>query len=1497
MERRLRAIILTLFVALSVSSFAQYPKSVPQDSVKYLDGINQLFETVYAKNQQKLVKEFLPGFRSVWFGGQIEDTVRNLIYKNTNELLKRRLPVFPYFYNYLNIVKLYIEQVPEEQSRIEFMHSFDPVIANKRTKPLSGYLKICMGFLQDRSLYVAGSYTWKVYSDEFSFHYDSVPSFSFEDARLVCAIKNDSSIINDVQGKFFPFDLIWEGHGGKIDWQRAGWSADSVYAMLPANYSFPIDQSNYAIDTVNFYNKFYFDEVLVGSIKDKVQTYSSTEYVRYPKFSSYLKRLNIPELFPGVDYEGGFKMEGNRVIGYGDAFEDAVLYFRESGRDVIRTSNSEYLIKKEEVTSRGTRVSIYLDQDSIFHPGINLKYDVKGNKLFLNRAASGVAKSPYHNSYHKLDMFCESLVWDMNDTVIDFKEFKGVASETQAIFESVSFFSENRFQRLQGMDEIHPLAAVSNFHRKNRLDVFFLEDLQTYLRLPTEQVEMMLINLASMGFIIYDTKFKKAIILEKLFNYLKARAGKQDYDVVQFQSVTNFGNPNASLNVKNNDLFIRGVPQVFLSDSQQVYIYPRNKEIIMKQNRDFLFSGRVHAGLFDIYGDSCSFDYNKFKINLPMIDSVTFAVKTLQSDSTMNSTYRKVKSTIADLSGELQIDFENNKSGLKPSAEFPILVNKNEAYVYYDHSSIYDGVYDRNRIKYHVYPFVIDSLDNFSTEGIQFEGYLESDIFPDLEKPLEIMSDYSLGFLTQTPEDGLDVYGGKGKYNNEISLSNEGLIGDGKLTYLSSLSVSDSLIFFPDSMNSYTQTFLLEEQFSPVEYPIVHAENVEQQWLPYSDSLLIYGTDDPFSMYANQTALEGNLTLTPEGLRGDGKASVELTTVQSDIFTFKNQSFETDTANINIKTTDKVDLAASMHNYSAEINLANKVGYFQSNTEDGVVGLPVSQYMAFMDKVEWLMEADKLILEEQAILDEDIDTLNIRQLVDVDLNGAEFISLHPDQDSLSFYCFNASYDLKDKVIQANKVKYLNVADAAISPDNEKLVIHKYAALDPLYNARILANTSNKAHEIYSANVEVFSRNSYVADGMYKYIDEKNNEQEFVFSSINVDSLGNTIAHAEVSEMDKFMLSPNFAFKGDIHLNAADSLLFFAGGYQIVHDCDCRLSWVAFSDKLDPMNLALPMWEGLLDVDNNPVYSGIAFSKPRNKPYPLFLSSKESAADEILFKMNGAIAFDNGTQEYKIASSRKLEDFNRIEPYFNFNRGRCIMTGEGDLNLVANPGRMDVQTIGNLTHYIIPDSTIVQGLVSMDFHFSDQALNVMGDTLRKARLKGIDVTKLAVNNALVMLMGEEAAKKYQTDIGLYGAPKRIPTELLKTLVMTDLSLVWNQSLRSFVSTGEIGVSRIGKTNVNKYLNGYVEIAKRRTGEEITIYLEVEKRKWYYFNYSSGIMQAISSDNKFNNIILQTKDDKRKLDTEEEQEEYEYIISTLQKKTQFVRKMKQSIQNGE
>lgn len=122
---------------------------------------------------------------------------------------------------------------------------------------------------------------------------------------------------------------------------------------------------------------------------------------------------------------------------------------------------------------------------------------------------------------------------------------------------------------------------------------------------------------------------------------------------------------------------------------------------------------------------------------------------------------------------------------------------------------------------------------------------------------------------------------------------------------------------------------------------------------------------------------------------------------------------------------------------------------------------------------------------------------------------------------------------------------------------------------------------------------------------------------------------------------------------------------------------------------------------------------------------------------------------------------------------------------------------------------------------------------------------------------------------------------------KTLVFNEVKFKWNQQEKAYRSFGKIGISNLGKDQINKYVDGHIEIVKKRSGDIVTIYLEVDKNNWFFFNYTRGILQVISSDNDFNTIIKETKPDKRKAKAEKGQQAYQFMYSSEKKKRDFLR----------
>ena len=56
---------------------------------------------------------------------------------------------------------------------------------------------------------------------------------------------------------------------------------------------------------------------------------------------------------------------------------------------------------------------------------------------------------------------------------------------------------------------------------------------------------------------------------------------------------------------------------------------------------------------------------------------------------------------------------------------------------------------------------------------------------------------------------------------------------------------------------------------------------------------------------------------------------------------------------------------------------------------------------------------------------------------------------------------------------------------------------------------------------------------------------------------------------------------------------------------------------------------------------------------------------------------------------------------------------------------------------------------------------------------------------------------------------------------------------------------------------------LNLPKKRNGDEFTIYLQLTKDDWYFFNFRNNIMQVISSNLEFNDLIIKAQQDKSEM----------------------------------
>jgi hypothetical protein len=1468
-------------------SFAQLNplKEFSGDPIQFLVDVKTMFEVTNMEKRE--IKDFMEVFTLAWNNPKCNENLKKSIVSTCNLMIKKKLRVLPEYKSYLSSVMNFINSDQSEENFLTWQSCIDKVLNGKGIKNFSDYLEMSENLFSTNSFYNSSVVRYSANNNKYIFEYDSVPKVIFPSLNLrIANNQNDTCLVYNTKGVYYPYRGVFIGQGGKVNWKKSGIADDVIWAELK-KYDITLKTSGFTADSVTFYNKNYFAAPLFGTLTEKVVSEKEGN-ITYPRFDSYSKRMLIPNIDKGVDYEGGFTQRGPKVLGSGNAEEDAKLIFHREGKVFLIIGAKSIGITKDKLSAESANIKFYFDKDSIIHPSVNMKYLTKDRMLSLIRTQNGVSKSPYINSFHKIDMYFEELTWKIDDPKIDMGMLVGNSQE-DAMFESSTYFRTDKYDRVQGVDQVNPLIQLRDFIKQKNggSNDFYGDAYAHYLKFSPNDVRPNLVRLSIMGFITYDAEADKVHANDKLFTYIAARAGHVDYDVIQFPSVVR-GASNATINLLNYDMNIYGVREVSMSDSQNVVVYPAQQKILLKKNRDFVFAGVVHAGRFDFFGREFSFNYDKFIIDLKNVDSLRLMVQSTEQDAYGEYPLVKVKTVIEHINGDLEIDNPANKSGRKSFPSYPIFNSFKDSYAYYDKKSIQNGKYPKDKFYFHLEPFTIDSLDNFSNAGLNFKGDLVSaGIFPTIKESLTLQPDYSLGFVTKTPAEGYPMYGGKGTFLSTINLSNKGLHGDGTLNYVTSVTKSNDFVFYPDSTSAIAQTYDVNQQKEKPEYPQFHGEDAKMRWIPAKDVMNVWNNKDKkFKAYNGQAEFTGRLSLNPKQLFGSGTAEFSGAKLYGVWIKFKFNEFDSDTANFDLLTSDLGAMAFSTENVNAHIDFNKRFGQFKTNGKGSILKFPVNKYICYMESFKWYMDQDQIELGGGDAKSKDMGRK------DLDLEGPEFISVHPKQDSLRFRAPLAVYDLKKYKITAKNVKYINVADARIFPDSGLVIVEKDAVMQTLKNSKIVANSITQYHNLYNCTVNVFARKSYAGSGYYDYVDEIKTKQTFYFSNISVDTTYQTYAETDIPDTSKFRLSPNFEYKGKVKLRATNNFLVFDGATRISHDCAALpKAWIKFEAEINPANIYIPIPKTLVDIAGKPLANSFMVNTDSTHFYSTFLSPPESTNDSYVLQSDGFLYFDKSSREYRISNKEKLVERSLPGNYLSLNITQCKLYGEGKIDFGGDFGQLKVESFGNASHFLIPDSVNFDMLMTFDFFFDNGAIDKMSDAIvANTDIKPVDFSRPVYEKSMREMLGKEQADKLISQLNLYGSFKKMPDELKKTLVLTDLKMQWNKATRSYTSVGKIGIGNIDKTQINKYVDGRIEIVKKRGGDILNIYLELDANNWYYFNYTRGTMLAVSSNEAFNNILKELKPDKREKAGNKEKKEpnYYFNICPPSKKTQFLRK---------
>ncbi|PID92489.1 MAG: hypothetical protein CSA96_02880 [Bacteroidetes bacterium] len=1405
------------------------------------------------------------------------------IVETSNLMLAKKCRPHPHFIHYQRVLIEFFSKNKRAHGYTEWLEGYQHFLNSDAAllRTINQWLLLSLNLLRENVFYASNATTWKVATPSYEFRFEGRMTVVFDKVTLACYSGRDFIQIKAASGYIDPLSLEWYGKGGVVTWERAGMPESEMYATLD-NYTIHLKKNSYVADSVELHYPALFKGMVLGRLEDKVTLIKDLATIKYPQFTSYKNSYRIDDFVPGVNYRGGLSIQGASLIGSGVGGEPAEIQVFSNDTLRVRAYTFRATMNNRFIRAASSEVSLYFEEDSIYHPDLMFSYNVGREQLRLNKSEKFTSLGPYADSYHAIDLNFDELFWNRNEKQIRFQSMEG-SNIGRATFESQSYFDYQYFMDLQGMDFSHPLVQLFSYGNMLKGTSFNVEEYAKYIGFTPYQVRHSLMKLNKFGFVYFNDETDMVTLRQKLYAYIEAATRKRDYDVIRFVSRTE-GEANAELNLETKDLAIRGIPSIFLSDSQNVRLIPENNEILMKRNRSFQFDGIVDAGLVRFTGQNFFFNYDSFLINLQDVDSMQMSITTGEYNQYGEPILARIDNAIEGMTGELLIDDPNNKSGLENHPQYPTFTSRGNSYIYFDKPYIQNGVYERDEFYFELDPFVIDSLDNFRPEAIAPNGtFVSAGILPPLELSMSLRDDRSLGFIMQTEEEGLPVYGGMGTFYNDIEMSSAGLHGYGSFDFISSTTWSDDFLMHPDSMSARSRRFLVREKLDATEFPYVENTVAGIVLRPSEDKLDIHRIEETFRIFGDSIHHAGDFELRATGLSGQGLTALPEARLESRNFSYLARAILADSAGVKLKTREQEEPPFLTDDVSIYVDLNKREGSFTAKGDNTLVELPDNLYETHLNRMNWLMDSSKVELSQSGPLPQNLVDIGIDS---VRTNAPYYNSRHPRQDGLRFAAPKAIYDYRDKQLHALDVPVIEVADAYVFPHNGKVEVGLKAEMKRLEKARVVASTTNRQYLIYDASIGVNGAKSYEGSGYYDYADAFGNSYQTYFSRIWVDTTLVTHATGYVPEDDPFMLSPWFDFKGELVMKASSPLLTFDGGAKLVHDCEIGKAWLRFTSELDPADIRIPVGEKMQNTDLNKVFAGTMITRDSTHIYSTFVSGRKDYFDATFASARGELVYDEDRTLYIISEPDKRADSTLPGSYLQLNTDLCELYSEGPIDLTLDYGQVKLKAAGNALHQLEKDRFTTRLLLGMDFPFSAEALAIMGHEIDSLPdLEPVDLTSLHYQLGMRDLLGAATAGKLERELALNGAYKEIPDSWKNSLFFNDIRLKWNQDSRSFRYNGKVGIGNIGDVQVNKKVEAYIEFVEKGSGDVFDIYLRIDPNTWYYFAYSPGGLQVLSSNRDFNNLINDLKAKDRRSKTKGERP-YIYSLSAQRRLDLFV-----------
>jgi hypothetical protein len=1261
----------------------------------------------------------------------------------------------------------------------------------------------------------------------------------------------DSMTVAGVDGHFLLAKGVFAGKGGNLKWPEVYDKMDGASVTL-GEWHFEAENDFFWTPNATLTFAKFSNEPIEGRFEFRSKPRVPGSLSGYPVFQSNKAGLTL-NISEKAKYTGGLEVRGSEFRGKAVSRELGQLELIGAKGNRVYINSPEFVLGDSAMTAETGELILIHGSDTIYHPAVQIWYDAATEEFIALRNKNRNASS-FRSSYYGVELNVDILKWNMAKDSITLDVLNG-KQEVPMTIESDKYYTPDRYTRLNSLFPTHPLVMVVHFSRKyGNINKFYDQELAVEYKEMIDVVRAELKILETYGLITYDRILGEVTVLPKAYHYFDAAAKKVDYDYLFIKSLSN-DKPNAIMLLDSGKMVVNGVTSFSVVEGYDLEIETdSSKQVTLLKNKNFRVSGTITEGDFIYHGKDFEFNYDEFLIFMPTIDSMRLNVA-LHDSTAVESPESPVEKTelsnqLTGTSGTLYIEEPHHKAGHEDNDAYPYFVSDSEALVFFNGKEILNGAYDRS-VFFVVPPFEVDSLDRDAGESFEFAGrFVSGGIFPEFDETLRIQPDRSLGFIHQIPPEGYNLYGTEARTYEKIRLSNQGIRGGGQIDFLTTQIFSDDFIYYPDSVTADGSGGRIKPgDYKGASFPEAILGKYDMRWLPRKDSMYLRTVNEPFKFYNATADLEGFANITTKGVYGGGVLKTRGSRSESKELNFKEKSYSARHAKFEIETADPEKPAMAADDISLNFDLVNNTAVLKpEQVGKASFSFPYAQMKTSITEAVW---------------DLDKDLVTMTKPPNVPLKDSYFYSTRKELDSLVFSGERAIYDMKTNSITVEGIPYITVADSRIIPEGNTTTILENSELQEFRNAEIVIDTLNGYHHLTKGKITVISRNKFEGSAFYQVaVASDTFEIRFDTFFLRQVEVGKkkyrtmTVSGGEVPESQNLKIAPGFFYKGSVEMFAYKQALELEG--QVKMDVkNISTLWIPYTRTDSSVNPHIPLINAVFE-DGIQASAGI-HNDAKGELYSTFVEKRKDPSDIDFFNAQGELMYDALNASYLVEAPAKAKG-GLAGHLLQYNDANGDLFVEGPATFLK-PTTTDIQikaavtgTGNKLTNEFALDCFLAMNYVVIDAIVDEMA----NDIVQALERIGANTANDPTDDLLVKLaniVGDQAALRYREKmLGGYESLLSTSSELAKSLVISGVKMKWNPALKAWHNTSKIGLSHIGRTDINAKVDGFLEIKRDDSNEDVmNLFIQVSPESWYFISYNNKNLLMYSSNATFNQLV--------------------------------------------